>query len=1307
MPGTYVVKVTDEKTLQATALVVGSDLDAIVKASRDQVLVFAQDMKTGKGRKGARVLIADGSGVVLEKVTGDDGVLLSNWERKVGEVVTRLAPGGSIQYLVLDGADAAGSGLGMPGQVAQGLTPRAYLYTDRPAYRPGQEVAIRGIVREAKDGQYANPSGETYKLDVTDAKGRLLLTRTMVLSAFGTFHESLKLDPGAAVGNYGIRLSRPGQPDFAGVFEVRAYKLEKLSLEFDLSQAVYYRGDTIKAGLIARYQYGAPVANRPIEVSLPDGRVVRGTTDVSGKFAVDFPTDGFSEEQTLSLTARLPGDNVQTTANVMLAIRGFRIELKTTRDVYLDGETFAVDALTVDAQGKPTGRDVRIAVIKEFEQGGRTTEREVSTARLTTDKETGKGRLSIKVDDVKGGSFTVRALGTDQFSNAIVADRPLTISGQDDSTRLRLLTDRQSFKVGETATVNLHGRSKPGTALLTWEADRILKYEIVPIKVGDNPVAWPVDGPQFPNFTLTASRMGGESFDQASLDIRVERDLNVTLKPLKPAVGPGEDIEVEVTAVDQNGKPVAAELALALVDRSLLRLFEDKQTPIGPYFYSQTRTGAFSTVSSNTFKDEPATMAVSEAVVEEQERQLAQTRNDVSRGAVLDESKMQFGAPAVAFRSSGGLGDAPMSAAPAPEPAAKPGEAAAGRAFFANPGEEGKKSKEEWSAEMSSKGYISNPFGKDSTPALAKSADLSIRSLRRKGLTLDRDAAPQAREPFAETAYWNPSVVTDANGKATVKFKAPNALSEYRFSAKGVTGADTLVGQASGSLVVRKDFFVDLKVPAELTQGDKPRFIAQVHHKGVIGPVMLRLSLYAGDREQVYPRMIEAKFDGVDEVMFDPFEVPDASNLRLSLTAKAGDIADELVVEVPVRPWGVQAFASASGSSSDGATVFVGLPGGRTYESPEMRIDLAPSLKRLLIDLAMDGPSVAQPDLAKAYLCTPFIPDTLADRSADLLAAASTLAYLRETKGAIAADATRLADRVQGLVSELVSAQNDDGGWSWIPGREGQAHVPSQKMASARVVHALSAASVVGLGAEPGVIDKAMAYLTQEFLRSGSDAEARVALLHGLAAFGRANFEQVNALNRSKQQLNDVSLAYLALTLAHLDRAPMAVEALEILASRAKLEPAGVGKKPRKFWEGAGQGPWHRGSVETTALVALAFAKVRPTAPELDAAVEWLLAHRQGNGWNPHKSKGSAVAALAAYYARAKDAEDRYRLVVTVNDAEVYRADIAGPERGQGDRRPPQGLEGGCSERRPVHGRGPRDLRLRGDDDRLHSRLRA
>ncbi len=97
------------------------------------------------------------------------------------------------------------------------------------------------------------------------------------------------------------------------------------------------------------------------------------------------------------------------------------------------------------------------------------------------------------------------------------------------------------------------------------------------------------------------------------------------------------------------------------------------------------------------------------------------------------------------------------------------------------------------------------------------------------------DQAAQPRERFVESAYWNPSVVTGPDGKARVTFKAPAALSEYRITARGVTGADTLAGQTTATLTVKKSFFVDLKLPASFTQGDKPRFIAQVHHTGARG----------------------------------------------------------------------------------------------------------------------------------------------------------------------------------------------------------------------------------------------------------------------------------------------------------------------------------------------------------------------------------------------------------------------------------------------------------------------------------------
>ncbi|MBX6312381.1 MAG: hypothetical protein IRY99_05595 [Isosphaeraceae bacterium] len=547
----------------------------------------------------------------------------------------------------------------------------------------------------------------------------------------------------------------------------------------------------------------------------------------------------------------------------------------------------------------------------------------------------------------------------------------------------------------------------------------------------------------------------------------------------------------------------------------------------------------------------------------------------------------------------------------------------------------------------------------------------------------------QPRQQFVETAYWNPSVVTGKDGKTRVTFKAPLALSRYRFSARGVTGTETLVGQATAELEVRKDFFVDLKVPSILTQGDKPRFTARVHHSGVASRIELRLATYAGGRDRVEPRAIEVQGDGVEEVVFDPFEIPEDDLVRLALSARVGELTDEVVVEVPIRPWGVQATASASGTSSDDVTAFVGLPPGREYAEPEMLLVLSPSLRRMLVELALGRDVLPLPKVFEARILPP-IPHTTADRASDLLAAASVLEYLRKIGGAAAPEASRLAERVRELVAELVTLQNEDGGWPWVAGDPSK-KAASDRMTSALVVFALAKARDLGMLTEPKTAEKAVTYLQQEYAKvEAGNPDARAALLHALSTLGKATFEQANALNRIRQGLSDVALAYLALTFAELDRPALAGEVLGVLGPRAKTESAGPGRPERKYWEGTSPHPWCRGPVEATALAALALARVRPEDPLLKGAVEWLLAHRIGTGWRPHKAKGPALAALAAYYGGARADEDHYRLIVSVNDTEVARIEVQGPTEGRVIRVPRRALKTGDNNRVrfDIEGRG-------------------
>jgi prepilin-type processing-associated H-X9-DG protein len=1242
-------------------------------------------MKTGRGRPGARVLVAEAGQIVLEAATGPDGVLLRDWSPP-------RAGNGRLNYLVLDGPHVAGSGLGVPDKVAQGLSPRAYIHTDRPAYRPGHKVGIRGVVREVAGGQYSSVPRSVYRFEVADSRGRLILAHPVTLSEFGTFHESLVLDSAAPVGTYRVRVYQPGKSDFAGSFEVHSYQLEPIDLAFDLKKTVFYRGETIAADLAARYQYGAPLAGRPIDVQLPDGRILHGTTDAAGKYHVEFPTEGFAEEQALQLVARLPQDNVAAAATVMLAVRGFQISLSTTRDVYLDGESFQLQVDTADAQGKPIGESLVASLVKQITTDSGVTEREIERKPLATDPKTGHGSLGFQAEDSEGGRYLVRVTGTDRFGNPIVADRPLTISGKKDQTKLRLLTDRQRYKVGEEASVNLHSRDRAGSALLTWEADRILSYKLVSLQAGNNPITWAIDGAQFPNFTLTAARMAGNEFDKANLDIQVERDLRVAIAVAKPAVAPGDPVELDVTTLDQLGRPVAAELSIAVVDASLLRLFNDPLPAIGPFFFGQTRTGAFATEGTNTFRYEPATTGVAQAVVEEQERKLAELANSADRAQVLDaagrdaEAKPQLGVHASIPTARPAPAGAPTSEALvlAIQGGGMGGMGRRRASGKSANGMLGEKLMEEAGSKAARPLFRSGVSSFHPAGTNLAFADGSVRflkdSVRNWGYSEADfgdgkvDETP-SRERFVETAYWNPLVSTSKDGKARVTFKAPSALSEYRITARGITGADTLAGQTTASVTVRKSFFVDLKVPSSITQGDKPRLIAQVHHSGVAGQLNLRLAVYAGGRDEVYPKTIELTKDGIDDVLFEPFEVPDGDSVRLTLTGIVGGVSDQLVIEVPIRPWGVEVAASESGTSSESTTVFVGLPPGRTYESPDMRLVLSPTLERMLIELAVGDdafPALRASHTHASRLIWP-PPNTTADRASELLAATSALSYLRAARATTAPEAQRLTRRIQGLVAALIAAQNQDGGWPWTSGDPGprlgqnQPAAPaSDRLASAAVLCSLASVEPLGLMTDVKVLDQAVVYLSQEFSKSsGSDHETRAALLHALSTRHAASFEAANSLNRVRNELSDPALAYLALTFANLDRASLAGELIGILGPRAKTEPTAPGRPSRVYWDNVRHCQAVRGPAATTALVSLAYTRVRPQAPELDGAIAWLLAHRAGTGWQPHNAKGPALAALSAYYGRAQGAEDRYKLTVRVNDTQVAELTVTGSAQGQ------------------------------------------
>ena len=76
------------------------------------------------------------------------------------------------------------------------------------------------------------------------------------------------------------------------------------------------------------------------------------------------------------------------------------------------------------------------------------------------------------------------------------------------------------------------------------------------------------------------------------------------------------------------------------------------------------------------------------------------------------------------------------------------------------------------------------------------------------------DSAADATDQ-QETGFWNPAVVTNDQGEATLEIKIPEQSTAWKLMARGVT-TETLAGEAESELIAKKDLFGELKLPATL-----------------------------------------------------------------------------------------------------------------------------------------------------------------------------------------------------------------------------------------------------------------------------------------------------------------------------------------------------------------------------------------------------------------------------------------------------------------------------------------------------------
>jgi uncharacterized protein YfaS (alpha-2-macroglobulin family) len=279
----------DPRTKTAQALVQLTDVGLAWKSNRDEVIVFAFSCQTGEPLEGVALECFGEDAAALNKAsTGADGT--AKILRDVRLRHLRATHGADSFTATFDQELPSVSMWNFPVRPAyensMEIERKVMLFTDRALYRPGETVRLKGIVRRLRGNELLPADGEAARIRLTDGNGREILSEPVTVSANGSFDQAVAL-PATNVGNFSFHFEYPGELEtvageqenwwhrsrvednakFHHSFEVQEFRRNAFEVEQSLAAApTGAKGTEVSLG--ARYFQDQPVAGGKVEWQL-------------------------------------------------------------------------------------------------------------------------------------------------------------------------------------------------------------------------------------------------------------------------------------------------------------------------------------------------------------------------------------------------------------------------------------------------------------------------------------------------------------------------------------------------------------------------------------------------------------------------------------------------------------------------------------------------------------------------------------------------------------------------------------------------------------------------------------------------------------------------------------------------------------------------------------------------------------------------------------------------------------------------------------------------------------------------------
>lgn len=607
--GFYWVKCKGTRSHVATYVNV-SRLALVTKTSKGHVLGYVTDLVSGKPIEGATIFTQNSLSRVESIKTNVDGLAAASYGSSTTETDGRAAIlatlGNSVATVgVYTNAEADNSG---------GAT--FVLYTDRPIYRPGDEVQFKGIVRRKVGEKFLPPIQGPIEIAINDTDDQPMMKFHLQASNHGTFSGRFTTSKEAGPGLYRILANGFGGKGSHFVHMV-AYRKPEFSIQIKPLRPNYMIGDKVKVAIQCSYYFGGPVVgaklsgnvfassvwNRDPDDDTGEGqsnsyaggdltKQIQAVTDSKGQAIFEFETRQ-ANETSIPLndldfnvnvnTSDQSNKYVDATRAIRVTRGAFDLLVQSQNYLVTPGQTvdLLVAAKSNSIDHLPVAKEtVSVTVNKETWKGEKTVLQRIGTYPAVTGKD---GIVHVPIQAATDGTMLFIAECRDEFGHIIRSeDRVYVVGGpwhaEADQSKLEVTVDKRKYKVGDVARIMIRTMHSGGSALVTLQNDHILWTKVVSLTENATIVSLPVDASYSPNCFVSVAYVKKKIFYEGDSRLTVDptfRKLQVSVQSDKATFEPGGVAHLTVVTRDPKGIPVPAEVSLGVVDESIYAIRED------------------------------------------------------------------------------------------------------------------------------------------------------------------------------------------------------------------------------------------------------------------------------------------------------------------------------------------------------------------------------------------------------------------------------------------------------------------------------------------------------------------------------------------------------------------------------------------------------------------------------------------------------------------------------------------------------------------------------------------------------------